>query len=628
MVGKMTKKNIIFISMLVLFIVSIGMVSAADDLSQQISDDVSIDSSQDVLSVESDLENSDLENSDAEEIAAESNSEPNLNAEIEVENKTFDAIQNAIVQSSDNDTIILNGTYTSTGKNMIIVNKAVTFQGVNNAILDGNNFKTRFRIDVPNVIFKNICFKNFKFGDNETAIIITKNGITVDNCNFINNTGKITAIIANGGNCKVTNSKFSSNANDLGAIYLKNAKMDVSNCSFASNKYLSDKASHKMYIDDDILFSGLIISYKSKLTLSNTKLYGNKLCGLSIVKSNYSISNCVFNNSQSAIYSEDSNSSIKNSLFTKLKSGIHLYGGKNTINACNFTNNTGTALILDDDYDYYSGSYLINNSKFINNTNKNGASAIHAFTCTAKILNCNFKNNSGLNEEGVIFLETNSPVTITNGNKTLKFNGVTVLNNSLKAYPYFTYDIKKSFTTSYKSGKLFTGKVIYGFNKKTWSIFYGIAYMENGKKEYGEEFDSKIKIDFSKYPVGKYKVTFAVLPDGSEDFVWRNIYAVATVKITKAKTVVQAPKVTAKYKKSKYFKVTIKNKASNKAVSKVKVKIKVYTGNKYKTYTVKTNKKGIAKINTKKLKRGKHKVVISSGNKNYIISKNSSIRIK
>lgn len=47
-------------------------------------------------------------------------------------------------------------------------------------------------------------------------------------------------------------------------------------------------------------------------------------------------------------------------------------------------------------------------------------------------------------------------------------------------------------------------------------------------------------------------------------------------------------------------------------LSNVKVKIKVFTGKKFKKYIVKTDKKGIAKINTKNLKTGTHKVVISS----------------
>lgn len=107
-----------------------------------------------------------------------------------------------------------------------------------------------------------------------------------------------------------------------------------------------------------------------------------------------------------------------------------------------------------------------------------------------------------------------------------------------------------------------------------------------------------------------------------------NIKKTLTVKIAKAKTTVKAPKVTNKYKKSEYFKVTVKNKATKKAVSNVKVKIKVFTGKKYKTYTVKTNKNGIAKLNTKTLKTGSHIVVISSGNSNYQIFGNSMISIK
>lgn len=621
----MTNNKLIFISMLVLFILSIGMVSAADDMSGQI-DDVSIDSSQDMVSIgPDDLNDGSSELLNDDEGSGETD-EPTDNGEIPVEDKTFDAIQNAIVQASENDTIILNGTYTSTGKNMIIVNKAVTIQGVENAVLDANQFKTRFRIDVPNVIFKDICFKNFKFDDNETAIIITKNGITVNNCSFINNTGVITAIIANGGVCEITDSKFSNNANAFGAIYLNKAELIISNSLFNGNKI---NANQLNYVRDEYsaLPSGLITAYKSKLSLSNLNFYSNKMEGLSADQCNYSVVNSVFNNTANAIVSADSNSSIKNSTFTKLKNGIILIGGKNTVNACNFINNSAASVIFDGNF-YSGGTFTISNSKFINNTNKNGPSAIHVDRCSAKILNCTFKNNSKLTEKGVIYLETKALVTVTNGNKTQKFKKATVLDNSLKAYDYIIFVVKNSFTTSYKSGKLFTGKVIYGFNKKTLSYFEGICYIEKGKKEYWKEFGSNIKIDFSKYPVGTYKVTFAVSPDGSEDFEWRDTHAVATIKITKAKTIVKAPKVTAKYKKSKYFKVTIKNKASNKAAAKIKVKIKVYTGKKYKTYTVKTNKKGVAKINTKKLKRGKHKVVISSGNSNYIISKKSSIRIR
>lgn len=119
--------------------------------------------------------------------------------------------------------------------------------------------------------------------------------------------------------------------------------------------------------------------------------------------------------------------------------------------------------------------------------------------------------------------------------------------------------------------------------------------------------------------MGKHKIV--VVADGK-------IMKTTSITIQKADTIVKALKVTGKFKKSKYFKVTIKNKETKKLLSNVKVKIKVFTGKKFKTYTVKTNKKGLAKINTKTLKTGTHKVVISSANNNYKISAKSLITMK
>jgi hypothetical protein len=93
-------------------------------------------------------------------------------------------------------------------------------------------------------------------------------------------------------------------------------------------------------------------------------------------------------------------------------------------------------------------------------------------------------------------------------------------------------------------------------------------------------------------------------------------------------TITKAPKVVAKLKASKYFKVTVKNKINKKAVKNCKVKVKVYTGKKYKTYTIKTDKKGVAKLNTKILKKGTHNVEVSSGNYKYTIDAKSTITIK
>lgn len=114
------------------------------------------------------------------------------------------------------------------------------------------------------------------------------------------------------------------------------------------------------------------------------------------------------------------------------------------------------------------------------------------------------------------------------------------------------------------------------------------------------------------------KVTFA-----SEKYAFsqKNI---KNIKISKIKTTVKALKITNKYKKSQYFQITVKNQANGQAVKNTYIKLKIAK----KTYTVKTNKQGIAKFNTKNLKIGKHTVTISSKDQRYSISAKSTIVIK
>ena len=185
----------------------------------------------------------------------------------------------------------------------------------------------------------------------------------------------------------------------------------------------------------------------------------------------------------------------------------------------------------------------------------------------------------------------------------------------------------KALSTTYNSGKTFTvsvknaeGKPVSGL-KLALQVFTGKT-----SKTYYVTTNSKGVASFasaSKLAIGTHKVLIT-----SADAKIKVKQVASSIKVAKAKTTVKAPKVTAKVKKTKYFKVTVKNKATKKVVKGIKVKVKVYTGKKYKTFTAKTNSKGLAKINTKSLKVGKHKVVISSGNSKYTISAKSTITIK
>lgn len=99
-----------------------------------------------------------------------------------------------------------------------------------------------------------------------------------------------------------------------------------------------------------------------------------------------------------------------------------------------------------------------------------------------------------------------------------------------------------------------------------------------------------------------------------------------TVKPTVTKVKISAAKLTTIYKSTKKFKVKVLD-SNNKAVNGLKLKIKVYTGKKYKTYSVSTNSKGIATLKVSALKLGKHKVLIKSNNALYSGSASSVIKI-
>ncbi|WP_305557852.1 hypothetical protein [Methanobrevibacter sp. V74] len=53
---------------------------------------------------------------------------------------------------------------------------------------------------------------------------------------------------------------------------------------------------------------------------------------------------------------------------------------------------------------------------------------------------------------------------------------------------------------------------------------------------------------------------------------------ISTIEINKASTTVNAKDIVYKYKVNKYFTVNIKNKATGKIITGIKVSLKVYTG--------------------------------------------------
>ncbi len=165
----------------------------------------------------------------------------------------------------------------------------------------------------------------------------------------------------------------------------------------------------------------------------------------------------------------------------------------------------------------------------------------------------------------------------------------------------------KKVTAYYKSGKYLTVKLT---NTKKKKPIYD-AKVKINNYNYRTDMNGKIKLSFGSLKPGKYQIV--VSPGESKNYTAKKITTQIVIKKTTAKLIPK--KLTAKKGAKKYFKVTVKNKKTKKAVQKVKIKIKVYTGKKAKSYSVKTSTKGIAKLNTAKLKAGKHKVVVASADK-------------
>ena len=98
-------------------------------------------------------------------------------------------------------------------------------------------------------------------------------------------------------------------------------------------------------------------------------------------------------------------------------------------------------------------------------------------------------------------------------------------------------------------------------------------------------------------------------------------------KLIKTPTTVKALNVKNKLNAAQYFKVKVINKNTKKVIKKVKIKIKLTSASGSHTFTVKTDKKGVAKLNTKTLKAGSYGVAIKTADYKYKISGKSRITI-
>ena len=172
-------------------------------------------------------------------------------------------------------------------------------------------------------------------------------------------------------------------------------------------------------------------------------------------------------------------------------------------------------------------------------------------------------------------------------------------------------------STYYKSGRAFKIKLINTKTNKpihTGKMNIKIYLSKNKYINYTGVSDGNGFVQFkATLKPGTYKI---VVSDYDKGYTAKAV----TSQIKVSKSPIKIAPTALKVKKGKYFKVKVTSTKSKKVLSAVKVKVRVYTGKKYKTYTIKTNKKGIASLKIKQ-KVGKHKVVLTPYQTKYYTAK-------
>ncbi len=581
-----------------------------------------------------------------------------VSAENTLQDKNFTDIQVQIDEASENSTITLEGNYISQGS-AIKINKSITITSKDGATLNANAKSGIFNITNADVTIQNLNLINSK--SKYSPAIFTTGDLKIINTTFKNNTVNLPWD-------KSTPENFDNKPYSAGAV-IANGNLEISNSSFINNYATRVAYEYELFYYYTINWGGSIKANRNA-TIKNSYIENQIECFGLLLINDSSITN-------SRIIAENT-ALVENSNFTKCLNLFYSNGDLN-INNCIFTKNAG--IIIDCWYEGFK--IIINNTKFINNSAKDYGSEVYddeniisSYYSDMYVYNSQFINNAGFginSMESPVYIENTtfqsqkyiaiyayslvcenskfiknySPTGAINVQKNLvmtncifeenrecavvsenkasidgfNYTGLAVFNNNLKKFNIITITATKSLKTTYKSGKKITIRLVYSESKNPAKFIEFTLKITKGKKtitDYGYTNGKGIDYyDASKLAIGTYKIT---ITDNFGD------NTTSTVKISKAKVSVKAPRVTFKVKKSKYFKVTLK--AYKKPLKNVKIKVKVKTGKKYKTYNLKTNSKGIVKLNTKNLKVGRHTVIIYSGNSNYKINAKSLITIK
>ncbi|WP_295115146.1 carboxypeptidase-like regulatory domain-containing protein [uncultured Methanobrevibacter sp.] len=514
-----------------------------------------------------------------------------------------------------------------------------------------------------------------------SSMVFIKNGLDLKNSNLINSDISLSHYKINISNSKFSNSKLTGQSDSFSIVNTSsnNQKiyLDYSDINFEQSNFNNSEfkftggyyakgcnvvlKNNNIY-NSNFKFSSDIFSHPSSLTIQNSSVEN---CEIKTTETDIKINNSTFN--ESWLELSFSNLDMANSLFYSNGSVCEVIKTKTESDPFTVRDNNGTETQVCIPYQVKT-NYTSENSYLINGSGKHKISSEDINVDTVYQISYNRNINYYTND--IITFNVRTPdgnpvanlrLLIENPNKS--FTTIIITDENGNAHytlddigkvtlKIFYENIRPDFWQQRRTylevnlivkPKVIDLKLTKNFKFNKYSKVSG--FLKAKIISYNNLGDlSGMHVIFKLFYTNKYNiyhrttdsngVAYLKIPDRINagihkiQIIASEVQKTTFIKIDKARTIVKAPKIISKFKKSKYFTVIIKNKETKKLLSNVKVKIKVFSGKKFKTYTVKTNKNGIAKLNIKTLKIGIHKVIISSGNKNYYISAKSQITIK
>lgn len=487
--------------------------------------------------------------------------------------KNYDDLKTAISNASDGDTIELNGTYEFNG--VITVTKSINIIGLSDGATikyDGFSFTKSGYFNVDSSA-SNVLISNLKF----TAY----------------NTGNQGAINWEGSNGNLTNCEFNKFILDDGAIlYISGTNINIDNCSFKWNR----------------ITGGTINLYGDGSTIKNCEFSYNEAPNE--------------NSSGAAILLRANDCIVENSIFTN-----------------NYCTSYGGAIAIYDKNNKIINSSFKNN--YINgNSTKYGGGAIYSEGYELNINNCTFEDNDAQGAlGGAVYLGSYNCVenSIFKNNKAqfgsdiyanstaiVRYNYVVLAFNETEDEAIYGGSSLTRYNNTFENTKIDskvefnTGMVFEYASSGTIRVIVkgGTVSRENiivlNHPEAKITFVNNV-LTVSNLPVGKYTLRVRTTPDENHNPIDKDL----PITVNKATAVIKASGITVALKKGTLWTIKLVGSKTGNPISNMQLTLKVYTGSKYKTVTLKTNSKGEASYQTKGLTKGTHKVIVSGTHPSY-----------